>query len=190
MIPKCLIIPVAAVLIMPKGMAARSPVHITPAYANTNAQSLIGLPMGNHKTIVNMQGNLLWSQWSLKRRGLDAPVGFSDQLDGEPVIQIFGNGSPLKVTGQRLYRNHFPFVATHLTGNDLQIGRTSDGLNCTWREYPRPEHSRDVRRQGFFSPQVCQAGKDDSVTYAACRTDRSQCPLSHCGRAQHQTRLW
>ena len=72
---------------MPTGVPARKPFHITRAYANTNAQSLIGLPMGSHKTIVDMKGNLLWSQWSLKRRGLDVPVGFSDQLAGAVPVR-------------------------------------------------------------------------------------------------------
>ncbi|MGH9616689.1 MAG: hypothetical protein ACRD28_08090 [Acidobacteriaceae bacterium] len=37
-------------------------------WSNSDAQGLIGLPMGNHKTIVDQQGNLKWSQWNLKRR--------------------------------------------------------------------------------------------------------------------------
>ena len=48
-------------------------------YTNTDAQSLIGLPMGSHKTIVDKQGDLKWSQWSLKRKPLDTPIGFSSQ---------------------------------------------------------------------------------------------------------------
>src|SRR5579884_3096458 len=33
-------------------------IHITHQYANLNAQSLIGLPMGSHKTIVDKEGDL------------------------------------------------------------------------------------------------------------------------------------
>ena len=64
-------------------------VVIDHRYTNTDAQSLIGLPMGSHKTIVDKQGNLKWSQWSLKRKPIDTPIGFSSQMDGELAIQPF-----------------------------------------------------------------------------------------------------
>jgi hypothetical protein len=108
------------VLLCPATAPARDRIHITHAYANTNAQSLIGLPMGDHKTIVDMEGNLHWSQWSLKRRALDVPFGFSAQMDGTLAIQILSGRSPLKVTGQHLYRNRFPFVVTYLAGNGFE----------------------------------------------------------------------
>lgn len=158
MIRKCLMVTLAAVLISPSGVGARNRVHITHAYANTNAQSLIGLPMGSHKTIVDMQGNLLWSQWSLKRRGLDVPFGFSNQMDGELAIQIFSEGSPLKVTGQRLYRDRFPFVVTRLAGNDLNIeevafstensGRGMDIVRVRMKNTGRSRSRVEVRLSG------------------------------------------
>lgn len=120
MVRKRLFALLAVVFIMSICTAAFAAIHITHAYANTNAQSLIGLPMGSDKTIVDMQGNLHWSQWSLKSRGLDVPFGFSAQMDGEVAIQIFCAGIPLKVTEQNLYRNHFPFVVTRLAGKKLQ----------------------------------------------------------------------
>jgi hypothetical protein len=68
-----------------------------------------------------MEGNLRWSQWSLKRRGLDVPIGFSAQMDGALAIVVLRNGTPLKVTGQHLYHNRFPFVVTHLSGDHLSV---------------------------------------------------------------------
>ena len=110
----------AAILIVPACAAGRARLHITHAYANTNVQSLIGLPMGSHKTVVDQNGNLHWSQWSLKRRGLDAPFGFSAQMDGALAIQVLRAGLPLHVSGQTLYRDRFPFVVTHLESEKLQ----------------------------------------------------------------------
>ncbi len=85
-------------------------VIIDHRYSNTDAQSLIGLPMGSHKTIVDKQGNLKWSQWSLKRKPLDTPIGFSSQMDGELAIQAFAGDDPLGITSQRLYRGRYPFI--------------------------------------------------------------------------------
>ncbi len=79
-------------------------------YSNTDAQSLIGLPMGSHKTIVDKLGDLKWSQWSLKRKPLDTPIGFSSQMDGELAIQAFAGAGSLSVTSQRLYRGRYPFI--------------------------------------------------------------------------------
>src|ERR1700733_12733390 len=58
-------------------------------YMNTDAQSLIGLPMGSHKTTVEKNGSLKWSQWSLKRKPVDSPIGFSSQMDGMLAIEPF-----------------------------------------------------------------------------------------------------
>ena len=85
-------------------------VIIDHRYSNTDAQSLIGLPMGSHKTIVDKQGDLKWSQWSLKRKPLDTPIGFSSQMDGELAIQAFAGDDPLNVASQRLYRGRYPFI--------------------------------------------------------------------------------
>jgi hypothetical protein len=112
---------VVVILMGPSTIVARDRIHITHAYANTNAQSLIGLPMGSHKTVVDMKGNLHWSQWSLKRRGLDVPFGFSAQMDGTLAIQVLSGRAPARVTGQHLYHNRFPFVVTHLSNGRVNV---------------------------------------------------------------------
>lgn len=99
-------------------------IHITHQYANLNAQSLIGLPMGSHKTIVDKEGDLRWSEWSLNRRPLDVPFGFSAQLDGELAIQLFwvsasNSKRPFQVISQQLYQNRYPFIITRLEANGL-----------------------------------------------------------------------
>ena len=85
-------------------------------YHNTDAQSLIGLPMGSHKTIVERDGSLKWSQWSLKRRELDSPIGFSAQMDGmlaiEPFVESTAAPVPLKIESQTLYSGRYPFVVS------------------------------------------------------------------------------
>jgi len=96
---------------------AEAQVTIDHRWSNTDAQSLIGLPMGSHKTIIDKQGNLKWSQWSLKRKPLDTPIGFSSQMDGELAIEAFaapGGASlqPFTVASQELYRGRYPFVVT------------------------------------------------------------------------------
>jgi len=96
-------------------------VVIDHRYTNTDAQSLIGLPMGSHKTIVDKQGNLKWSQWSLKRRPLATPIGFSSQMDGELAIQAFHGAQPFQVTSQHLYRGRYPFVVSELHSSDLVL---------------------------------------------------------------------
>ena len=90
-------------------------------YSNTDAQSLIGLPMGSHKTIVDKQGNLKWSQWSLKRKPLDTPIGFSAQMDGELAIQAFAGAEPLSIRNQQLYRGRYPFVVSTAHVSDLSF---------------------------------------------------------------------
>jgi len=96
-------------------------VTIDHRWSNTDAQSLIGLPMGSHKTIVDKEGNLKWSQWSLKRRPLDTPIGFSSQMDGELAIEAFAGSTPLKVRGQELYWGRYPFVVSRLEGGGLGL---------------------------------------------------------------------
>ena len=91
-------------------------------YHNIDAQSLIGLPLGSHKTTIEKDGSLRWSQWSLKRREPDSPIGFSAQMDGALAIQPFvtstaGQSSPLKVAAQTLYRGRYPFVLSTWTGD-------------------------------------------------------------------------
>ncbi|MGA3132577.1 MAG: hypothetical protein ABSD59_17370 [Terracidiphilus sp.] len=90
-------------------------------YTNTDAQSLIGLPMGSHKTIVDKQGDLKWSQWSLKRKPLDTPIGFSDQMDGELAIQAFAGADALKVSSQQLYRGRYPFIVSSAHLGNLSL---------------------------------------------------------------------
>ena len=121
MVRHCILVLLAAIMLPPTILVARDRVHVTHAYANTNAQSLIGLPMGTHKTIIDMHGNLRWSQWSLKRRGLDVPIGFSAQMDGMLQIQVLEGSLPLRVTGQHLYKDRFPFVVTHFTRNGVNV---------------------------------------------------------------------
>ncbi|MGD0292380.1 MAG: hypothetical protein ABSB30_00855 [Terracidiphilus sp.] len=96
-------------------------VTIDHRWANTDAQSLIGLPMGSHKTIVDKEGNLKWSQWSLKRRPLDAPIGFSNQMDGELATEAYAGATHLTVSGQELYRGRYPFVVSRLEGGGLEL---------------------------------------------------------------------
>jgi hypothetical protein len=96
-------------------------VTIDHRWSNTDAQSLIGLPMGSHKTIVDKEGNLKWSQWSLKRRPLDTPIGFSSQMDGELAIDAYAGASRLTVSGQELYRKRYPFVVSKLEGGGLGL---------------------------------------------------------------------
>lgn len=96
-------------------------VTIDHRWSNTDAQSLIGLPMGSHKTIVDKSGDLKWSQWSLKRRPMDSPIGFSAQMDGELAIQALAGTEPLKVSHQELYRGRYPFIVSHLSSGALTL---------------------------------------------------------------------
>jgi hypothetical protein len=101
---------------------AAAQVTIDHRWSNTDAQSLIGLPMGSHKTIVDKQGDLKWSQWSLKRRPVASNIGFSAQMDGELAIQPFAAGDhPLTVDSQKLYRGRYPFIVTSLHDGDLAL---------------------------------------------------------------------
>lgn len=100
---------------------AAAQVTIDHRWSNTDAQSLIGLPMGSHKTIIDMKGDLKWSQWSLKRRLVASPIGFSAQMDGELAIQPFSSDQPFTVDSQKLYHGRYPFIVTSLHGGDLAL---------------------------------------------------------------------
>lgn len=111
---------VCLVLLVCAGMVSAQ-VTIDHRWSNTDAQSLIGLPMGSHKTIVDQMGDLKWSEWSLKRRPPDSPIGFSAQMDGELAIQAFAGAEPLTVSTQELYRGRYPFVVSTLRGAGLTL---------------------------------------------------------------------
>lgn len=115
---------------LPSPSQAQTTIRIDHRYTNTDAQSLIGLPLGSHKTIIDKQGNLKWSQWSLKRKPLDTPIGFSSQLDGELAIQAFEvaadhRPAALTVQSQSLYKGHYPFVMTRLSAGNLSLEELS-----------------------------------------------------------------
>lgn len=114
---------VSLVLLLSAQVRAESPTPIDHRYTNTDAQSLIGLPLGSHKTIVDKGGNLKWSQWSLKRKPLDTPIGFSSQMDGELAIQPYagGDNSPFKMQSQALYQGRYPFIVTKLSAGDVAL---------------------------------------------------------------------
>lgn len=133
-------------------------VTIDHRWSNTDAQSLIGLPMGSHKTIVDMQGDLKWSQWNLKRRPLASPIGFSSQMDGELAIQPFAGSAnertPMSVTSQELYRGHYPFIVTSLHGGGLTLEELAFAVDPDARpgEFPNRysgAHGMDVVRLTF-----------------------------------------
>ncbi|MDP9051197.1 MAG: hypothetical protein M3O31_10845, partial [Acidobacteriota bacterium] len=90
-------------------------------YTNSDAQSLIGLPMGSHKTTVEKNGSLRWSQWSLKRKPLDVPIGFSSQMDGMLAIEPFSGETALKPGGQTLFKDRYPFVVSQFAGGDVRL---------------------------------------------------------------------
>jgi hypothetical protein len=95
------------------------PIHITHEFANRNAHSLIGLPSGSRKTLVEMNGNLRWSQWDLKHKPLDSPFGFSGQMDGALAIETFHGETALKPGKQSLFEGRYPFVVTQFAGEEL-----------------------------------------------------------------------
>jgi hypothetical protein len=144
----------------------RKSLHITHQYTNINAQSLIGLPMGSHKTIVDKLGNLHWSEWSLVRRGLDVPFGFSAQLDGALQLVPYcpsGCNEPNVMPQQELYRGRFPFVVTHygrggLTAEELAFAARSGRLGMDivrLRFVNRGDHAAKVG--------VAMSGKRDNL---------------------------
>jgi hypothetical protein len=103
--------------------------HITHQYADLDARSMIGLPMGDHKTIVTQDGQLQWSQWSLARKGRAVLFGFSEQLDGALGIRMGEMQSnqerPLKAGGQRLDNMRYPFIVTNWKGDALSAQETA-----------------------------------------------------------------
>jgi hypothetical protein len=104
-------------------------IHITHQYADVDARSMIGLPMGSHKTIVTQDGQLQWSQWSLARKGRAVLFGFSEQLDGALGIHLSeidgSTAKPLTATGQHLDQMRFPFVVTDWRGDKLRAQETA-----------------------------------------------------------------
>ena len=123
----------AAVLVIGCGAFSaaqeNSRLHITHQYADLDARSMIGLPMGSHKTIVTQDGQLQWSQWNLKQKGRAVLFGFSDQLDGALGIhlsEITSSGAkPLHAAGQHLVGNRYPFVVTEWKGDELSAEETA-----------------------------------------------------------------
>ncbi len=103
--------------------------HITHEFANVDARSMIGLPMGNHKTIVTKDGQLKWSQWSLAQKGRAVLFGFSEQLDGALGIQMRemrgSTGEALTASAQHLDQMHFPFIVTEWQGRSLSAQETA-----------------------------------------------------------------
>src|SRR5215469_8380649 len=115
----------AILLFVSLAATAAEPFHITHEFANKNPQSVIGLPMGSHKTIVDTNGNLRWSQWSLKRKPLDSPFGFSNQMDGALDILTLrvdnGRSSIFQARGQKLFEGRYPFIVTRFEAMDATI---------------------------------------------------------------------
>lgn len=108
--------------------------HITHQHANLDARSMIGLPMGNHKTIVTKDGQLQWSQWSLARKGRAVLFGFSDQLDGALGIHLSEQNpageKQLVAAGQHLVDNRFPFPVTEWKGASLNVEETAFAVSA------------------------------------------------------------
>ena len=94
-------------------------------YSNTDAQSLIGLPMGSHKTVVERDGSLKWSQWSLKRKPLDTPIGFSSQMDGalaiQPVVVTGETSTTFGKAAQTLYKGRYPFIVSQSSAGAVRL---------------------------------------------------------------------
>lgn len=120
-------------------------VVIDHRYSNTDAQSLIGLPMGSHKTIVDKRGNLKWSQWSLKRRPLDSPIGFSSQLDGELAIEASTGAQPLTMNSQELYKGRYPFVVSTLRGGGVTLEELAFAVDPDARQGALPNKNSGAR---------------------------------------------
>lgn len=103
--------------------------HITHEFSNVDARSMIGLPMGSHKTIVTKDGQLLWSQWSLAQKGRAVLFGFSEQFDGDLGIRMSeisgAKSKPLVAGGQHLDGMRFPFVITEWKGESLRAEETA-----------------------------------------------------------------
>jgi len=125
--------------------AGAAQVTIDHRWSNTDAESLIGLPMGSHKTIVDKQGNLKWSQWSLKRKPLDTPIGFSSQMDGELAIEAFAGATRLTVSGQELYRGRYPFVESELHGGGLTLKELAFAVDPEAKAGELPERNSGAK---------------------------------------------
>jgi hypothetical protein len=136
-------------------------VHITHQYADVDARSMIGLPMGDHKTIVTKDGQLEWSQWSLARKGRAVLFGFSEQLDGALGIHMSEtDGSqvkPLVAAGQHLDEMRFPFIVTDWKGSTLSVRETAfasaagHGLDVVLLTVSNPDsaaHTFEIRLDG------------------------------------------
>lgn len=126
-------------------ITASAQVTIDHRWSNTDAQSLIGLPMGSHKTIVDKQGDLKWSQWSLKRRPLDSPIGFSAQMDGELAIEAFAGAQPLAVSSQELYRGRYPFVVSTLHSGAMTLEELAFSVDPDAKPGELPNRSSGAR---------------------------------------------
>jgi hypothetical protein len=111
--------------LLPSTVDGQANLVIDHRYSNTDAQSLIGLPMGSHKTIVEKNGSLKWSQWSLKRKPLDTPIGFSSQMDGalaiEPSLIAGGTAAAFVMQEQMLYQGRYPFIVSKLAGGRVNL---------------------------------------------------------------------
>jgi hypothetical protein len=104
-----------------RAQATPNGLGIDHRFSNIDAQSLIGLPLGSHKTTVEKNGSLKWSQWSLKRKPLDVPIGFSAQMDGMLAIEPFAGETAMKPGTQALYKGRYPFVLTQFAGGDVSL---------------------------------------------------------------------
>jgi hypothetical protein len=120
---------ISAFGVLSAGVQGQNPLHITHQYSNVDARSLIGLPMGNHKTIVTKDGQLMWSQWSLAQKGRAVNFGFSEQLDGALGIRMRelhgAETRPLTASAQHLDGMRFPFVITEWKGESLGVQETA-----------------------------------------------------------------
>ena len=100
---------------------SQAQVHIDHQFANIDAQSLIGLPMGSHKTLIDKKGSLTWSHWNLQRKPPDSPFGFSAQMDGKLAITAKHGPDDFTVQRQSLYKGRYPFVVTELATSELKL---------------------------------------------------------------------
>ena len=146
-------------------------------YSNTDAQSLIGLPMGSHKTTVTKDGSLKWSQWSLKRRELDSPIGFSAQMDGDLAIEPFavsdGSETALKEQAQTLYRSRYPFVVTKLAGGGLELEELAFSVDPEQDVAKLPTASSGARAMDMVRLTVRNTGSEP-VTFRLKLSGRSR----------------
>jgi hypothetical protein len=133
-------------------------VTIDHRWSNTDAQSLIGLPMGSHKTIVDKQGNLKWSQWNLKRRPMDSPIGFSSQMDGELAIEALAGITPLTVGAQELYRGRYPFIVSTLHGGGLTLEELAFAVDPDAKTGELPGRNSGVRGMDMVRLQLRNEG--------------------------------